>query len=52
MGGRSIGVLRLSMKVINFFKKSSSSLVFFWLRIDRRSFFRPFLPKPFYEKRQ
>jgi hypothetical protein len=42
MGGRSIGVFLLSMKLTNFFKKSNSSFVFFWLKMDNRSFLNPF----------
>jgi hypothetical protein len=41
MGGRSMGVLRLSMKVTNFLRKSDSSFVFFWLRMASRSFRTP-----------
>ena len=43
IGGRSIGVLRLSINVINFLRNSNSSLVFFWRRIASKSFFIPFL---------
>ena len=43
MGGLSIGVFLHSMKEISFLRNSVSSFVFFWLRIDSRSFLMPFL---------
>jgi len=38
-----MGVFLHSMKEMSFLRNSVSSLVFFWLRIDNKSFLMPFL---------